>query len=552
MSNAPVLIVGAGTSGLVLALALLQNGITPRIIDKDTAYRIGQKGAAVQPRTLELYDTLGIYSEFVKLTGHAQALRMYAPGVGGKPLKTWELVPYQEPSPSIPYSNIRMIGQDRHEAFLRAQLAKFGCHVELATELDSFEQDSERVKARIIKKLDNGERVEETADFSWLVGADGGHSTVRKQLGLSFLGESAVSETLLVGDIHVKKGLDRGFWHGWRETSDTTKMVSLRPFEIDGDDRFNFITMGVSDHRLDRQEASQTRDDFIKLFYQVSGRTDIEFGELIWISKFQPNVRIVDKFGEGRVFLAGDCAHAHPPTGAQGMNSSVQDSINLAWKLALVHKGLASRNLLDSYTAERLPVIMTMLSKTTDLLKKTYKGDGSEGLIRPADLAQLGVTYRKSPIIVDESPSATDDEVVFPYNSGGTGGTRAGDRAPEAPGIVPHVGAAANSLFRVFSATHHTVLLFSIDTVLQKAIVKVVKKFPSGTINTAFILPKGSPLQPLSDSLPEYVLEDAQGYAYKHYDVEKLKVVVVRPDAMIGAVVAGSEGLEKYLHRIFN
>ena len=229
------------------------------------------------------------------------------------------------------------------------------------------------------------------------------------------------------------------------------------------------------------------------------------------------------------------------------MNSSVQDSLNLAWKLALVHKGLAPQSLLESYTKERLPVIAAMLSKTTNLLNKFYE---QEGWSRQTELLQLGVNYRGSSIIVDESPSATPDEKIDPYRSGVAGSTlRAGDRAPDAPGILSVHGPGARRLFDLFKPNRHTVLVF--DAALQREVVKAVKGYPIGTIATAAVIPARSTFDH-SDGVPDYIFQDLKGFAYKHYQTEAdLKVVIVRPDMFIGAVVGGTEGIQKYFDGIF-
>ena len=230
------------------------------------------------------------------------------------------------------------------------------------------------------------------------------------------------------------------------------------------------------------------------------------------------------------------------------MNSGVQDSLNLAWKLALVQKGLAPQSLLESYTKERLPVIAAMLSKTTNLLEKMHR---QEGWKRGAELLQLGVNYRASSIIVDESPSATPDEEIDPYRSGDAGSTlRAGDRAPDAPAILSVHGPGAHRLFDVFKPDRHTVLVF--DAALQREVVKAVKGYPTGTIMTAAVIPAGSTFEH-SSGVPDYIFHDMKGYAHKYYQTEAdLKVVIVRPDMFIGAIVGGTEGIKIYFDGIFS
>ncbi|KAG7445126.1 uncharacterized protein BT62DRAFT_951494 [Guyanagaster necrorhizus] len=532
-----VLIVGAGPSGLSLALALTQNGVSVRIIDKLSSYRVGQKGSGIQPRTLELYKLLGVLPDVQKKGGVPQPKLHYLPSGEAKIV---EVLDFMENTPDRPYINPIILGQDRHEAILREHLARSGVAVELETELVSFEQFPDRVVSRVAKARD-GQQFEESIESQYIIGAEGAHSVVRKTLGLTFLGETRKGDNLVVGDIHVKKPLlDRDVWHVWGEPS--TKAVTLRPFETKDDDKYTFICLGRD---LDFEKMASSREEFIKGFYETSGRTDIEFGDLIWISNFQPNVRMVNDYGSGRAFVAGDSAHVHSPTGGQGLNTGIQDSVNLAWKLALVHKGLAPEGLLASYSQERIPIIAAMLNKTSELLNKTFKPGGG-GWVRGYELRQLGVNYRGSPAIVDETP-VEGEETIDPYRSGNDGTVRGGDRAPDAPGLVfIDDSSHKTSLFDVFGSSYHTVLIFSDE---NTALLDALKNYPTGIIKSVVIVPQ----RPTGAILADQVLVDGDGYAYKHYNMaEKLtKVVVVRPDGIIGALVSGVDGLNRYFKKIF-
>lgn len=536
--TAAVLIVGGGPSGLSLALALIQNGVSVRVIDKLPTFRVGQKGSGIQPRILELYKLLGVLPDIQKKAGVPQPKLQYTPEGKTKV----EVLAFMEDTPDRPYINPVMLGQDRHEQILREHLAKYGVTVELGTELVSFEQFPDHVVSRVIKTY-SGQQSEESIDCQWLIGAEGAHSVVRKTLGLTFLGETRKGDDLVVGDIHVKKPLlDRTVWHVWGEPG--TKAVTLRPFETKDDDKYTFICMG---RELDAAKMSSGREEFIKVFYETSGRTDIEFGDLIWISHFHPNVRMVDSYGSGRIFVTGDSAHVHSPTGGQGLNSGIQDSVNLAWKLALVHKGLAPQSLLDTYTQERIPVIATMLNKTSELLTKTFQPGGASraGWARGYELRQLGVNYRASPVIVDETP-VDGEETVDPYQSGNDGAIRGGDRAPDAPGLVfANDSSRKTSLFDIFGSSYHTALVFSDD---NTAVLDALKTYPAGIVKSVVIVP-----HPPSGTIPaDYVLVDGDGYAYKHYKIaEKItRVVIVRPDGIIGALVTGVDRLKRYFREI--
>ncbi|KAK0188554.1 FAD binding domain-containing protein [Armillaria mellea] len=519
--NPSVLIVGAGPSGLSLALALLQNGVSVRVIDKASTYHIGQKGAGIQSRILELEKFLGILPDIQKKGDFTPPMIHHLPG--GE-TKTVKVIAYMENTPDRPYINPIIIGQDIHEEILRGHLAKYGVDVELGTELVSFEQSPDRVVSCVVKTRD-GDRFEESIKSQWIIGAEGAHSVVRKTLGLTFLGETREGDYFVVGDIHVKSPfLDRGLWHLWGEAA--TKSVTLRRFETGDTDKYNFFCMGRD---LDAEKMGSSREEFIKAFYEITGRTDIEFGDVIWLSSFQPNVRMVNSYGSGRAFLAGDSAHVHSPTGGQGLNSGIQDAVNLAWKLALVQKGLGS--------LARIPVIAAMLNKTSEILTKTFTNGGIgqtlAGWNRGYELRQFGVNYRNSSIVVDETP-VEGDETVDPYRSGNDGTIRGGDRAPDAPGLVFVNRTHKTSLFEIFGSSYHTVLIFSGD---HTAVLDTLKYYPAGIINIISA---------------DYVLVDGDGYAYKHYNMagKLTKIVVVRPDGMIGGLVRDVYGLKQYFNGI--
>ncbi|KAK0205908.1 FAD binding domain-containing protein [Desarmillaria ectypa] len=538
-----VLIVGAGPSGLVLALSLIKNGVPVRIIDKERSnYKVGQKGSGVHPRTMEVYKLLGVLPDILEESGKSHPLIMYEPD--GVSIKVrMPMSEELESTPDRPIINPILIGQDAHEEVLRNHLVKFGCVVETGTELVSFEQSPDRVTAHLLKWNDANEQVPETAEVAWLVGTDGGKSTVRKQLGLTFMGETKSAERWVVGDIQViNSPLDQSSWHVWGDASSRT--VSLRPYLKPGDDRYYIIAAGPE---LNRERMASGREGFIQEFREITKRNDINFGQVIFLSQFQVNVRMVNKFGVGRVFVAGDAAHVHSPTGGQGINTGVLDTNNLAWKLALVHKHLAPPTLLETYNAERLPVVAAMLECTTELFNKTFKraDDNHTGWFRGYILRQFGVTYRGSPIVVDETNPG--DEAVDPYRSGLDGRVQGGDRAPEAPGLVDADGGKV-ALFDSFGPAHHTVLVFSDDMKVHVEVLDRLGSYSPALVKPIIILPKNSAVKAEGD-----MLKDEEGYAYKHYNIEDgtSLMVVVRPDGVVGARLNTAEGLKLYFQPIF-
>ncbi|KAJ7485703.1 FAD binding domain-containing protein [Mycena latifolia] len=548
MSKPTVLIAGAGPAGLILAITLLKNGVPVRLIDKEATHRIGSRGAGVQPRTLELYDILGVLPEIQKAADASlPRKRMYALPGGTKVVKELPVAEWVEPTPGTPHTNPVTLSQEVHEEILRGYFSALGGVVELGTELRTFDQFPDHVVAQIVKTGPDGKETTETTDFDWLVGTDGVHSYVRKHLGLSFLGETKEEQYVLVGDIVVEEGLDRGFWHYWIPSG---QMMVLRPGTTVANG-FRFAFTGVPEHWKHKEP---TRDEFVQEFYTVTGRRDIKFGAVTWLSSFKPSMRMVDKFGVGRVFLAGDAAHCHSPTGGQGLNSSVQDAVNLGWKLALVASVRAPAALLDSYTAERLPVIAEMLQLTSALHEKTAAQvaggtgttDDGSAWRRGGALGMLGVNARGSAIVLAAASDVADGGA---YEAAAAAGrVQAGYRAPDAPGL----GGAVTRLFELFGPAAHTVLVFGGDVEAHQAVARALEGWPQGTVRAVRMQRAGTAAEiaPFGE-----VLQDREGHAYAGYvsDVAEgeLTVVIVRPDGMVGAVVSELDDIARYGKLIF-
>ncbi|EGN99604.1 hypothetical protein SERLA73DRAFT_72408 [Serpula lacrymans var. lacrymans S7.3] len=537
----PVLIVGAGPSALVAALTLLRNGIPVRVIEKEDTYRLGQRGSGLIPRSLELFRFLDV-PEVDENATEVFPMRLYKPG-SVEPLKTFMMSPYQDPTPALPYAR-----QQKLEGILRSHLENLSCFVETGTELRSLEQFPDYVVARVLRRR-NGEEVQETIKAKWLIGADGSKSVVRKELGLTFLGETRDDVCSITGDIRLTgPGIDRKHWHIFGEMGATA--IILRPTDEIAPDGYQFVMFGPG---VDIPKLQSSKDELFKYIASMV-HADLTFEELIWASEYRANVRMVNKFGEGRVFISGDAAHVHSPTGAQGLNSSVQDAFNLGWKLALVQKGLALPSLLDTYTTERLPVIAEMLDITSSLLKRTNAANTSTAeaaLKRSQKLYMLGVNYRNSPIVVDEVVQPSEAEPVDAYGSIQDGSLQAGDRAPDAPGLVDVKSGEAARFFDIFRPRYHTVLIFTSNASDAAPIISELGHYDNSVVRSIIVLPAGASVQAESTSA-DVILEDKEGHAYKNYLIGgETRVVVVRPDSVVGAIVHGVEGVKRYFGIIF-
>ncbi|EIW84636.1 hypothetical protein CONPUDRAFT_162014 [Coniophora puteana RWD-64-598 SS2] len=553
-SSTQVLIVGAGPTGLVAALGLLKNGISVRIIEKDRAPRQGQRGPGIQPRSLELYHFLGV----PEILEQATAMPDFMSHTMGSPaaLKEFPMTPYADPTPAIPFNNVLVLGQSSVERHLRSHLEKRGTLLEYGKELVSFEQHDDGVVAQISVKTEDGIHTE-TINAQYIIGADGARGIVRKQLGLKFLGETRETTRIITGDIRFKcDALPRTNWHLFGNGAGS--VVSLRPARDFGeDDAWHLIMSG---DKYDVSKLLADEDALCKSIEEAIGATVKSF-EVVWISDFRqvqtrmPNIRVVNKFGQGRVLVAGDAAHVHSPTGGQGLNSGVQDAFNLAWKVALVAKHLAPQSLLETYTLERLPVITELLGLTTALLDKTFgpKHDTVENAFhRGRILYMLGVNCRASPIVCDER--AVDVAPIAAYGEEVSGQLVAGDRAPDAPGLVEVGGEGRGgvvSLFDLFRYTHHTALVFAPEILEAEEIVKLLSPYAESEIARVVVV---LPATGESEATLDYarVVVDKENHAHANYLIERgeTRVVIVRPDGVVGAIVAGSLGIQKYFGRI--
>ena len=229
--------------------------------------------------------------------------------------------------------------------------------------------------------------------------------------------------------------------------------------------------------------------------------------------------------------------------------------LNLVWKLSLVYKGLSAPALLDSYDSERLPVIAEMLNITTGILARVHGSGGTEHVMhRGQKLTMLGVNYRWSPIVVDE---ITEAGPVNAYRILDESTLVAGDRAPDAPGLtVVKAGAEVSEtrFFDVFKATYHTVLVFGPDMGSAEDIIGMLSSCPRDIVRLMVVLPQEAVATESSTATSGTdVVVDAAGHAYRAYLTEKgeKKVVVVRPDGVVGAIVRGAEGVKAYIRKIF-
>ncbi len=414
MQNPDVLVVGAGPTGLALALWLSKLGVRTRIIDRTAQAGTTSRALAVQARTLELYRQVDLAEAVVQRSHRAPAVNLWARGVRAARL-AFETIGER----LTPYPYLHIFPQDEHERVLIERLQRLGVSVERRTELLSFSDDGDRVSTR----LRRADGAEVRCESRYLAGCDGARSLVREALATGFAG-GTYAQVFYVADIEGTGPPLDGELH-----VDLDEADFLAVFPLAGSGRGRL----VGAVRGDRAQNS----DGLR-FEDVSSRAirNLRLGvdRVNWFSTYHVHHRVAGHFSRGRVFLLGDAAHLHSPVGGQGMNTGIGDAVNLAWKLAAVLGGQADADLLATYEPERMAFARRLVA-TTDRVFTLVTAEG-----RIADL----VRTRIAPLVLSSAlalgpvrdfffRTVSQLEVNYrglPLSTGRAGAVHGGDRLP--------------------------------------------------------------------------------------------------------------------------
>jgi 2-polyprenyl-6-methoxyphenol hydroxylase-like FAD-dependent oxidoreductase len=418
-----VLVVGAGPSGSAVAIDLVRRGLDVRIVDRSPHAFDGSRAKGIQPRSLEILEDLGALDDVLAGGSIYPKLGLHA----GPLAVPWKMFPRGEPTPDVPYPNTWLIPQFRTDRALHARLSELGLKVEFGRELTELTQDEDMVAARVASADGTEEIV-----ARYVVGADGGSSAVRKQLGVGFVGTTHDSDRMLIVDASVT-GLARDRWHMWPGLGG--RLIGACP--LPHSDMFQWMIRLAPD-----EKPPSEKDDILRRIHDHTRDRRIQLHDIHWTSVFRPNIRLAESYGRGRVLLAGDAAHVHTPAGAQGLNTGMQDGYNLGWKLGQVLAG-ADPALLDTYEAERQPIAAGVLGLSTAKWGGIAKLDPSS-MKRGKDEQQLALTYYGGPLA--------------PADGVRTETLRVGDRAPDAE--LRGADGAGIRLFDLFRGPHFTALAY--------------------------------------------------------------------------------------------
>lgn len=500
-----ILIVGAGPTGLALASQLIRHGVDFVIIDKKETTTPFSRAIGVQARTLEIYEQMGLADNLIALGKPAEKVRMIEGGI-----VRGEAVLKDIGQGMSAYPFMLIVEQGKHERLLHEYITSHGRDVHWQHELLVFNQDDTGVTAHV--RNANGDA--QVIKAKYLVGCDGASSPVRHALNLTFEGDT-VGRLFYVADVQI----DWEFSHDALQIC-LAKHTITAFFPMLGENRYRIVGTFPEGHEASEGDILYEE---IERQMRLDTEMDLKISHVNWFSVYKVHSRAVNKFSEGRCFVAGDAAHIHTPAGAQGMNTGIQDGYNLAWKLALACKGKA--DLLHTYNEERLPNAHHLLRTTDRLFEfgssdewfvsyvRTHIFPHILGLALSFDIvkkaifplvSQIGISYRESSLSRDDAGFAV----------------KAGDRMP-----YPRVG---HSIYDELREPQFHVIAFGGNG--------------AGKLDDRF--------KDLVDKHSLPLTEDVMD----HFGTDVPFIVVLRPDNYIGLITTDLSGktVDDYLTGIFN
>lgn len=437
----PILIVGAGPTGLTAAVELSRRSIPLRIIDKNAAFSNLSRAIVVHARTLEALDQIGIAQTLVDAGQKVQTVRILKEGRRAARAFLGDMGKGMSPFPFF-----LGVAQDQTERILHEKASASGVRVEWKTELSDLQEKDDHVEVTL---MTGG--VEEKASFSYVIGADGAHSAVRHALGIEFEGAPYEQEFYLA-DCRVS-------WpENQQEARESVSLCLSRDsfaavIPLAGEGRFRVL--GILPMELRGREI--TLGDIEGIL--GANRLPVKLEDGRWTATYRLHHRCARSFGKGRVFICGDAAHIHSPAGGQGMNTGIQDAYNLCWKLALVFSDAAHPRLLETYQAERLP-FARWLVKSTDRLFSGMTGRSFFSRFLRMRIVPLLAPFLLSLTFVRRTAFLRGSQIHIQYDSGLLVEKGRSSRTIQPGRRLPYFTLNGRNGFELLRAQSFTLLLF--------------------------------------------------------------------------------------------
>ncbi|MEV0156940.1 FAD-dependent oxidoreductase [Micromonospora sp. NPDC050686] len=538
-----VLIVGAGPTGLTAAIELARRGIDCRLVEqRATPPAHADKAIGVHCRTMELWEEQGVVRDAMDagiwLTGNMVFVNGHETH-----RMSWEL-------PELPYAHLGL-PQYETERILTERLATLGVRPRRGAALTAFTQDDDGVTAILDTPAGT-----ETVRAKYLLGCDGAHSTVRELLGLTFTGGlGRFPQLFMLGDVDVDWDMPDGHLLRFMHETDGRMDGMLVCVPLRGEARYRIATLapprffaqtGGQDAPpgFSEELAEPTLDD-VQAAIDRLAPPGTRASNLRWSSVFRISHGIVDRYRDGRVFVAGDAAHLHPPAGGQGMNTGIQDAWNLAWKVALAVRGKAAPGLLDSYETERRPEGEEIVGRA---VRMAFTDELDREDLKRQFLQEMSMllSYADSPLVGE---TVTDPDAL-------RAGPRPGDRAPDVGGLHRRGVGHPLRLRDLTRGTRHTLLVYADGSADDAAVAAVEKtcadlrSLAAGELDAYLLLGPDAPEPRL---LAPPVLRDAAGEFRARYGVTGTALYLIRPDGHVGfrSQPIDADGLRKNLHLVF-
>jgi 2-polyprenyl-6-methoxyphenol hydroxylase-like FAD-dependent oxidoreductase/heme-degrading monooxygenase HmoA len=542
-TSTEVLIVGAGPVGLTAAIELARRGVACRIVDKHAEpSQQADKAIGIHCRTMEIWEDMGIVREAMDAGIWLQGQTVFVNGRRTHQVD-WAL-------PELTYAHLGL-PQYETERILAARLAGLGVPVDRGRELVGFSQNAEGVTAQLRGPTGQGE----IARAHYLVGCDGAHSAVRAGLGLAFEGGVGMFPQLfMLGDVELDWSMPDGHLLRFMHVVGDELKGMLVCVPLRGRGRYRVATLAPP--KLQAKIGSGAVPPGFWQEYTPPTLADIQAAvdelapaattarNLRWSSIFRIKHGIVDRYRVGRIFVAGDAAHLHPPAGGQGMNTGIQDAWNLGWKLGLAVRAQASRALLDSYEAERRPAGKEIVDRAVRVAFTDEIDMEDEKKQFLTDM-QMTLSYASSPLVGESHAGAS-----------ALTGPGPGDRAPDVQALRRVGVGHPMRLFDLTRGTAHTLLLYADAATgedqfqgLEELGSRVRDRWPD--LINAYLVMSADVEAPAPIGLP--TLRDTEGGFRAAYGVSGTAAYVVRPDGHVGfrSCPVVENGLHEHLARVF-